>query len=1062
MSNCKPSPPGRYFRKNVLRILSTILFAFFINVNGVMASVGSGNVQVVKGTVVDAMTSKPLAGVTIEEKNAKNVTTTNENGEYAITVRDNRSVLIFTYVGYTTEEVTVGPQTTINMQLSVSAGQMGEVLIVGFGTQKKQYVTGSITQIGAKELESRPVNNVGQALQGLAPNLNVTTANGSPNTTPSLNIRGGTSFFKNSSGNMEVQNGSPYILVDGVEMDINMLNPEDIQSISVLSDAASSAIYGARGAYGVILVTTKKGARGDKANISYSNMFQWSQPGARPDLLNATEIQQAFVNSYSLINQTAPQTEVAFLDSIKAYAADPSRSPYYMSGNAIKWVASINPYDLAVKNWAPSQKHNLSLSGGAGKTTYYTSLGYFGQEGVYNFNTDKFKRYNFMLNTSTTVNNWFKVDFKTSYNRSVYNQPVNPAGKGGWWRALSQEAGRNVYIPLETPDNAPVPNAYTDNIINFMRYGSADKSDEDILLVTASPTITPVKNWNIKADFSYRTENIKNKTVVPYMERVYTSWTTLASEFTNPSYVYKSRTDINHFVTNIYTDYTLKLGDHNLYGLIGYNQELNRTNFLWDNKTNLISADVPTLGQATGQLTGEDTEREWAVKGAFYRFTYDYKGKYLLGSNGRYDGSSRFATATRFKLFPTFSAGWRISEEKFFEPLKNVVSDFKFRGSYGSLGNQNVSTDLWLRLYSTTQQVDYLFGGVRPVGINPPGLIDPNLTWETATTLDLGFDATLFKRLNINFSWYDRKTTNILVDGIKYPAVLGAASPTTNSGVLDTKGFDFQANYKNTTKNGLSYDITATLSNYKTVVVSFKNNPNMLLSTLYDAQVVGDIWGYQTYGIFQDNDEIVKAPVHTGSRAPHSGIIFPGDVRFTDLDGNDSIYAGTTVTNPGDLKVIGNTTPKYAFSLNTFLSWKNFDLNIFLQGIGKRDVYISDNLFWGGITPGGIGTREVYSDSWTSENRDAKYPAYKNRSSNMTTQTRFLQNAAYLRLKNLSIGYTLPSGIARKIALQKIRVNASAYNIFQVSKVPKYFDPEVLSANYPMLKSIAVGIQATF
>lgn len=1061
MSNCKSSPAGRRSGKNVLRILSAIFFAFFINLNGLMATAGSGNVQVVKGTVVDAMTTKPLGGVTIEEKGAKNATSTNEKGEYTITVRSDRSVLVFTYVGYTTEEVTVGAQTTVNMQLSVSAGQMGEVVIVGFGTQKKQYVTGSITQIGAKELENRPVNNIGQALQGLAPNLNVNIANGAPNTTPSLNIRGGTSFFKNSSGNMEVQNGSPYILVDGVEMDINALNPEDIQSISVLSDAASSAIYGARGAYGVILITTKKGSRGDKANISYSNMFQWNSTVARPDLLSAREIQQAAVDAYSLIGQTAPQTETAFLDSIIAYGNDPGRNPYYMDGSAIKWVANINPYEVAVRDWSPSQKHNLSLSGGVGKTTYYASLGYFGQEGMYHFNTDKFKRYNFMLNTSTTVTNWFKVDLKTSYNRSVYNQPVNPAGKGGWWRALSQEAGRNVFMPLETPDNAPVPNAYTDNILSFMRYNSSDQDDEDILLVTASPTITPVKNWNIKADFSYRAENLKEKTVVPYQERIGTSWTTKVTDFTNPSYIYKARTDVNHFVTNIYTDYTLRLGDHNLYGLIGYNQELNRTNFLWDNKTNLISPDVPTIGQATGQLTGGDSEREWAVKGAFYRFTYDYKGKYLLGSNGRYDGSSRFATATRFKMFPTFSAGWRISEETFFEPLKNVVTDLKFRGSYGSLGNQNVSTDLWLRLYSTTQQVDYLFGGVRPVGVNPPGLIDPNLTWETATTLDLGLDATLFRRLNINFSWYDRKTTHILVDGIKYPAVLGAASPTTNSGVLDTKGFDFQASYKNTTKGGLNYDITATLSNYKTVVVSFENNPNMLLSTLYDGQVVGDIWGYETYGIFQDADEIAKAPVHTGSRAPHSGIIYPGDIRFADLDGNDSISAGTTVINPGDLKVIGNTTPRYAFSLNTFLSWNNFDFNIFLQGIGKRDVYISDNLFWGAIT-NGIGTREVYSNSWTPDNRDAKYPAYRTRASNATTQSRFLQNAAYIRLKNLAVGYTLPSGIAQKIALQKIRVNASAYNILQISKVPKYFDPEVLSANYPMLRSVAVGIQVTF
>jgi TonB-linked SusC/RagA family outer membrane protein len=1057
----KQSPPSSR-RWSFSKYTALILLFFLISIYSTFGAFQANTAHVVTGTVTNAATSNPIEGVTILEKGTNAAVVTNANGQYTITVQNENAVLEFSYVGYKMQSVTVGTQTVINVQLTEDVKGLDEVVVVGFGTQKKQYLTGSITQIDSKMLENRPVNNVGQALQGLAPNLNVTISNGAPNTTPSLNIRGGTSYFKNSSGNMEVQNGSPYILVDGVEMDINMLNPDDIQSISVLSDAASSAVYGARGAYGVILVTTKKGKAGSKPNLSYSNMFQWNRPSAVPDLLSAEEIQRAAVNAFSFTNQGVPQNVQALLDSIIAYKNDPSRNPYFMTGNTINWVASVNPYELAVRDWSPSQKHNLNLSGGVGKTTYYASLGYFGQEGMYRFNTDKFKRYNFMLNTSTVVTDWFKVDLKTSYNRSVYTQPVNPAGKGGWWRALSQEPGRNIFMPLRTPANAPVPNALTDNILSFMQYNSLDKDDEDILLITASPTLTPVKNWNIKADFSYRSENARNKTVVPYQERVATVWNQLATDYTNPSYVYKSVTGINHFVTNIYTDYTLKLNNHNLYGLVGYNQELNKRDYLWDNKTNLISADVPTIGQATGQLTGGDEEREWAVKGAFYRFTYDYKGKYLLGSNGRYDGSSRFATDTRFKMFPTVSAGWRISEEKFFEPLKPVVTDLKFRGSYGSLGNQNVGTDLWLRLYSTTQQVNYIFGGTRPVGVNPPGLIDPNLTWETATTLDLGLDATLFRKLNINFSWYDRKTTNILVDGEKYPAVLGAASPITNSGVLDTKGFDFQANYKSTTSGGLGYDITATLSNYKTVVVSFKNNPNKLLSTLFDGMVVGDIWGYETYGIFQDSTEIKNAPLHSFNRSPHgTGLIFPGDTRFKDLDGNDSIYAGTTVINPGDLKVIGNSTPKYAFSLNTFLSWKNLDLNIFLQGIGKRDVYISDNLFWGAIN-GGSGTREVYENSWTPERRNALYPAYRSRASNVTTQSRFLQNAAYLRLKNLSLGYTLPSAIAKKVAMKKLRVSASAFNLLQISKVPEYFDPEVLSANYPVLKSVAVGIQATF
>lgn len=378
------------------------------------------------GKVVDSL-NNPIEDVEVSNGNSMHVTTA-KDGSFSIKGKSG-DLIRFSRVGYqiVAARITQDNQTIV---LPIVKAVVDEVVVVGFGTQKKQNVTGSVYQVGAKELENRPVNNIGQALQGLVPNLNISNGNGSPNSTPSLNIRGGTSFAKDANGNDIVATGSPYTLVDGIEMDINLLNPEDIESISVLSDAASSAIYGARAAYGVVLVTTKKGRHNQRVNVAYSNSFQWNKPTSVPDLLTSTQVQQAVVDAYGLTGNSIPADAQTLLDSIKAYAADPSaHNPYYMNGKQIIWNANVNPYDVAVSNAALTQKHNISLSGGSEKNSYYASIGYLSQDGLYKINTDKFKRYNFMLNTSSTVTDWFKIDFKSNYSRTTYSSPVNPSGK---------------------------------------------------------------------------------------------------------------------------------------------------------------------------------------------------------------------------------------------------------------------------------------------------------------------------------------------------------------------------------------------------------------------------------------------------------------------------------------------------------------------------------------------------------------------------------------------------------------------------------------------------------
>ncbi|UGU16664.1 TonB-dependent receptor [Sinomicrobium kalidii] len=1008
----------------------------------------------ISGMVVDSG-GLPLPGANVVEKGTTHGTQTDFDGNYSITVSGNDAVLVVSYMGFVTREVPVNGESEINVTLKEDVASLEEVVVVGYGTQKKVNLTGAVSQVSAEAIENRPVANIGQALQGVLPNLNINIPNGSPNATPSFNVRGGTSL----SGDSFV-NGAPFVLVDGVQMDINMLNPEDIESISVLKDAASAAIYGARAANGVILVTTKKGKKSQKPQITYNTSFQFNRPSARPDLLDAYTIQDAAIKAVELENRTPSGDMYDKRDAIKAYMDHPEENPSYIMnpGGSIVWVGNTRVYDEAVRSAAPMMKHNLSLRGGSERNTYMISLGYQDQEGIYKINTDKFKRYNVLVNVGSEVTDWLGVDYQVSYNNSVYTEPISPAGKGSWWYAMAQEPGRNINMPVKTPSDSPVGEMYTDNILSFMSYGSNRREVNEQLLMKIAPSVRILKDWNLKADFSYRSVNFRRKEVMPELWRVDDSWENLINTHTNPSYVDKRSNHTDQYTLNIYSDYAAILGRHNISLLAGFNQEWQKYEHLRGRGEGLLSPNIPVVNQTTGNEFAYDNESHWAVRGAFYRIKYNYDDRYLLESNGRYDGTSRFPTDRRFKFFPSISGAWRFSEESFAGFLKPAFDELKFRAGYGSLGNQNVSNYIYIPSYGTVSQVNHLFDGTRPVGITPPGLVDPDLTWETSTTLDVGVDMTLFRRLDISFDWYQRKTTDILVAGDKFPAVLGASSPTKNSGAMQTRGWELEMRWRDELKNGFRYNVALNLWDYQSEVLVFDGNPNKILGNLYAKQKMGEIWGYETAGIFQSEKEIEAAP----SQHLLNSQWFPGDIRYEDLNGDGEIGPGeNTVENPGDKKVIGNSTPRYQFGLNMNAFWKNFDLNIFFQGVGKRDFWIGDRMYWGGLA-GATGTWDVYNNSWTPERTDAYFPAYKNKGANRQVQTRYLQDASYIRLKNLALGYSLPDEVTEKLNIKKLRVSASAYNIWEYTDVPDLFDPELMSANYPMMRSFALGLQVTF
>jgi TonB-linked SusC/RagA family outer membrane protein len=1014
----------------------------------------------IKGTVKNK-SGTPIPGATIVVKGTTQGAITDTNGNFILTNVSGDATLIVSFVGMKTQEILVAGQTSISVTMEEETIGIEEVVAVGYGTMKKANLTGAVSQINSEVLESRAVGNIGQAIQGAIPNLNITFENGSPDTEAKLNVRGGTSF----SGN-KFTVGSPLILVDGVEQStvFNLTNPEDIESITVLKDASSAAIYGARAAFGVVLVTTKKGKEGEKVSVTYHTNYLVSKPVATPDLLDSYTSQLALNQGKVLAGQSVNSFDEQVLQWRKEYIDNPSSAPVYrMNGNTIIWTGNFNAYEEYIRDWAPTQKHTLTVKGGSEKISYYVSMGYQKQEGIYDLNTDIHNRYTGLVNLTTVLSDNFFVDYKISYNNSDYTEPYNNPGIGGFWRAFSYNDA-TLTMPLKTPADAPMPDVYSPNQAAFMDYGAEEKTKMSSVVMRVAPQLTIVEGLTFKGDFTYEQQNLTFNRFVPELLFIYDSWDNLTSSaHTNPTNVYKRRDHRDSYTLNLYGDFRKSFArKHNVYALAGFNQEWMKFDNLWGQGNDIFTPTIPYISQTLGTQTTGDTGSEWAIRGAFFRIQYNFMEKYLLEFNGRYDGTSKFPKDTRYAFFPSISAGWRLSEEQFAQGLKNVVTNLKLRGSYGSLGNQNVANYIFYPSYGTEARIDYIFDDKRPMGINPPGLVSNNLTWETANTIDFGVDLTLFNKLDLTFDWYNRTTSDIIVAGDKFPSLLGTNAPTKNSGEMKTTGWELSTSWRDRLKSGFSYDIGLVLSDYQSEITKFEGNPEKVLSSLYVGQKMGEIWGYVTEGLFQSFDEIAAAP----SQSKISGAEWrPGDVRYKNLDDDASeiFWGSDTADDPGDRKIIGNNTPRYSFGVTMNGTWKGFDLNLFWQGIGKRDVWTDDGFLWGQmINSRYTGTWAVYEDSWTPQRTDAHWPGYRAFDGNRETQTRYLLNASYIRLKYLTLGYTAPQRITKKAGIEKVRIYFSGQNLWEKTGVPKTLDPELINTTYPIMRSYSLGLQITF
>ena len=1033
--------------------------------------------------VVKDTNGEPMIGVTVMVKGTGTGTITDIDGKYSVSVPGNKSVLTFSFVGYTTKEVTVGNQKSINVTLSEDSKMIDEVVVIGFQSQKKGNLTASVASVGAEALENRPVANIGQALQGMVPGLNISIEGGDPNKVPSLNIRGATTFRQRGTSNddknkFDVKSGSPLILLDGVEItaeDLNQLNPNDIDNMSFLKDASAAAIYGTRATFGVILVTTKGGNYNQKAKIDYSYNLAFDQPYELPDILDSYYISKALRDKEVWTGTIAEysQHDRDMLDHMMAYMKDPvNNKPYFMEGDAIQWVGNTNPYKELVKSWTPTQKHNLSISGGGDRISYYISLGMQDQKGMYEIKTDRLKRYNAMLSINAKVTKWFNVAAKASYNVFDYEGPTQQTdGMNLWSYAKSYYPENFIYQPVLTGPDDFLPNHPTENPVSYLYAGGRNISSRRKTILSISPEFTIIpKILKIKADLSVAPTTYQKEKTHPKQARVNNSWTALETRWATENTGEVTRSTTDRYAINVYADYNQTFKEkHNVSVLLGLNQEeesyAGSTLYL----KNMLDPYIlnPELVQDVTANTSANSHHEIASRALFGRIMYNYMSRYLIELDARYDGSSKFPKDSRFQFFPTVSLGWRVSEEKFMEWSKDWLDNFKIRASWGRLGSQPDSEYPYQSVFSTSEGY-FLFDGTRyPTGINTPSLINPNLTWEKSTTKNLGFDFTFLQsRLTFTADIFERKVTDILIPGGKdYPALIGDDDlPFENAGILKTTGFELQAKWSDKLANGFRYSVGVALSDDKAKVVSYPSNPTNKIGdgVLYKGYTVGDIWGYVTGGILQEGDfdgvgangkPLYHGPYFKGGQA------YPGYIWYQDLDHDGVITTGlNTVDDPGDRKVIGNNAPRYRYNITANFQYKGFDLDLMFQGVGKRDYWLSStSSYWGN----GAGSWEVYNNSWTPERTDAKFPMYGSGTGSYA-QTGYLLDASYIKLKQVILGYTFPRALINKIGLEKLRLNLAAYNLFTISAMPKYYDADYLSDAYPPKRTFSVGIQVGF
>lgn len=1044
--------------------------------------------KTIAGKIVDS-TGAPLPGVTIIIKGTAKGTVSDFDGNYTLPAVPENAVLVYSFIGMGTQEIAAAGESVINVTMREDAIGIEEVVAVGYGTIKKVNLTGAINQISSEDLEDRPVTTISSAIQGTMPNLNISFGGGAPGQMGSLNIRGMTSL----------NGGSPLVLIDGIPGTLDRLTPEEVQSITVLKDASSAAIYGARGAYGVILITTKSGESG-KTSIRYNNSFGFSTPTVSTDFITSgydwmklNDAALAHVGGYSgyteadyqeLYDRRNDKTEHPDRPWITVQNRN-GKDQYVYYGNFDWW-------NFMFTKWQPSQNHNINISRGTDKIQFMLNGNMKLQDGIMRVATDKYKSYALRSKISAELYPWMKVSNNTNFYNSNYDYYGREDGGNSNFIHINVHASP-AYAPINPDGTATYVsglNRYDigDGIFAMLQSRNTKGAKQKYELTTTSEvTFIPLKDLNIVANYSYSlyTDPTYYRQV-PATYSLYPGEVDIATKYSIDRLSESQQFNQVH-VMNVYANYSKIIAkDHSIKGVVGFNQELHEAKKISAGRYDLMSQTLNDLNLATGDPYVGGGSSAYALRGIFYRVNYDYKGKYLLETNGRYDGTSRFPQGDRYGFFPSVSAGWRVSEEGFFTPMKNTIDNLKLRASYGSLGNQAVSAPYPYISTLNPGTMSYIFDGDRARYMNSPSPVAGNLTWEEVTSFNAGVDVTLLdNRLNASFDRYIRNTSGMLSAGEKLPNVFGASQPLENIASLKTEGFELSVEWKNRfnlANKPFRYSTRVILSDNYAHITKI-NNPTKLTYSNYEGKRLGEIWGYVTDGFFLTDAEAKTYPVNqewlNRIRNEYNIPLRAGDLRWVDLNGDDIIDSGeNTVDNPGDQKVIGNSTPRYSYGMSTTANWNNIDFSIFFQGIGKRDWYPGNNAdrFWGPYSRPYFSflPKDFESLIWSPDNTDAYFPnllAYTALNANnelRATNNRYLQDLAYLRLKSLTIGYSLPKTLINRFKIQNFRIFATGENLLTWTKLDSdYIDPEQAMANsdarvYPFSTTYSFGFDITF
>ncbi len=1055
----------------------------------------------VKGKVVDE-TGEGVIGASVVEKGTGNGTVTDYEGNFTVSNVSPNSDIEISYIGYTTQTVKANNGNKLSSIVLQQDDQiLSEVVVVGYGSQKRANLTGAVATISSKDINNRPVASAAGALQGADPSVNLTFNTGSMDSDYSIDIRGVAS----------VNGGTPLILCDGMEVSLNQINPNDIESISVLKDASASAIYGAKASSGVILITTKSGKDSDgKVNVNYNGRIGWRKNTTSTDFITTgfdhVNIVNQFYNVYQgklMWGYTGEDLEM--LEARRYDETENPDRPWTVEKNGkLYFYSNFDWYDYFYKTTRPEHEHNISITGGNKKVNYFISGRFLQQDGIFKIYNDKYRNLSFRakLNAEIAPFIHYTGNFNFNYTNYKYagyydeqmtihslqsnvNSAVMP---------LSPDGQTIQYVNTMTGANSPLGAGHAGFLTANEARNSRGNKD---YIISNQLDIDVFKDLVITASYAYKYRNrIYKRRSMPfeYLDKSGTVKTFTSGAITD--YWQELHGNTNRHSVNVYGTYTHTWNkQHNFKAVAGMQYEDQRFTQLSVKQNDLLSKDLSSFSVATGESTITEEISAYRTLGYFARINYDYEGKYLFEASGRFDGSSRFSENDRWGFFPSASVGWRISQEKFWEPLSSFWNNAKIRFSIGSLGNQQVSNYAYFDKISTDNVMSYTFDGngqANYASVSSP--LSNNLTWETVTTYNWGLDLSFFdSRLTATIDIFRRDTKDMLTHSLTLPSVYGATTPKENCADLRTNGWEIYLRWNDHFKlagHRFDYGISATLGDYKSKITKF-NNPDKLISDYYEGMTLGEIWGYKVEGLFGSDEEAAAYQAQINDKAVNQRVynskvdnhLMAGDVKFIDVNGDNVINEGSgTVDDPGDKSVIGNSLPRYSYSFRLDASYRGFDFSAFFQGVGKCDwfptTYAYD--FWGPYSFPSLSFihKDFMDNCWSEDNpggyfpRPRGYQSYSGGSLSVPTD-RYLQNAAYLRLKNLTIGYTLPLKSTK--IFQSIRVYFTGENLWYTSPMKKYsktVDPELANTSgtynsgsgvgYGYSKSFSFGVDVKF